>query len=103
MKTTVKKLSDTRIEVTAVLDAEDLKAPREKAIERLAKEVKVEGFRKGKTPAKVAEKYAQIAAAEAAEAAEAQAETEAEAAAEEAQAEATENAEPAEEAPATEA
>ena len=57
MKTTVKKLSDTRIEVTAVLDAEDLKAPREKAIERLAKEVKVEGFRKGKTPAKVAEKF----------------------------------------------
>jgi len=57
MKTTVKKLSDTRIEVTAVLDAEDLKAPREKAIERLAKEVKVEGFRKGKTPAEVAEKF----------------------------------------------
>lgn len=57
MKTTVKKLSDTRIEVTAVLDAEDLKIPREKAIERLAKEVKVEGFRKGKVPTNVAEKF----------------------------------------------
>ena len=57
MKTTVKKLSDTRIEITATLDAEDLKIPREKAIERLAKEVKVEGFRKGKTPADVAAKF----------------------------------------------
>ncbi len=57
MKTTVKKLSDTRIEITATLDAEDLKAPREKAIERLAKEIKVEGFRKGKVPADVAAKF----------------------------------------------
>ena len=57
MKTKVKKISDSRVEITVTLDAEDLKTAREKAIERLAKEVKVEGFRKGKVPTKVAEKF----------------------------------------------
>ena len=57
MKTKVKKISDSRVEITVTLDAKDLRAAREKAIERLAKEVKVEGFRKGKVPTKVAEKF----------------------------------------------
>ena len=57
MKTTVKKLSDTKIEIKITLDAKDLAPAREKAIEQLAKEVKVEGFRKGKVPADVAEKF----------------------------------------------
>ena len=57
MKTKVKKISDSRVEITVTLDAKDLKAACEKAIERLAKEVKVEGFRKGKVPTKVAEKF----------------------------------------------
>ena len=57
MKTTVKKLSDSRIQITVTLDAKDLKPAREKALEKLAKEVKVEGFRKGKVPTEVAAKF----------------------------------------------
>lgn len=57
MKTTVKKLSDSRVEIKVILDAKDLKPAKEKALEKLAKEVKVEGFRKGKVPAEVAKKF----------------------------------------------
>ena len=57
MKTKVKKLSDSRVEITVTLDAKDLKTAQEKALEKLAKEVKVEGFRKGKVPAEVAAKF----------------------------------------------
>ncbi len=57
MKTKAKKLSDTRVEITVTLDAADLKPAREKALKELAKEVKVEGFRKGKVPAEIAEKF----------------------------------------------
>lgn len=56
MKVKSKKLSDTRIEITVTLDANDLKNAREKAIERLSKEVKLEGFRKGKGPRDLVEK-----------------------------------------------
>ncbi|MBQ8156476.1 trigger factor [Candidatus Saccharibacteria bacterium] len=57
MKTKFKKLSDTRVEITVTLDAKDLSAAKEKAVEKLAKEVRVEGFRKGKVPAEVAKKF----------------------------------------------
>lgn len=57
MKTKSKKISDSRIELTVTLDSADLKAAREKALEKLAKEVKVEGFRKGKVPTEVAAKF----------------------------------------------
>lgn len=57
MKTKFKKLSDSRVEITVTLDAKDLKVATEKAIEKLSKEVKVEGFRKGKVPAEVAKKF----------------------------------------------
>ena len=57
MKTKSKKISDTRVELTVTLDAEDLKPAAAKALERLAKEIKVEGFRKGKVPAEVARKF----------------------------------------------
>lgn len=57
MKTKSKKLSDSRIELTVTLDAEDLKPAKEKALEKLAKELKVEGFRKGKVPTEVAKKF----------------------------------------------
>ncbi|MDO4507916.1 MAG: trigger factor [Candidatus Saccharibacteria bacterium] len=57
MKTKFKKLSDSRVEITVTLDAKDLKAAEEKAVEKLAKEIKVEGFRKGKVPAEVAKKF----------------------------------------------
>lgn len=57
MKTTVKKLSDTKITVTVSLDASDLKPACNKALENLAKEIKVEGFRKGKVPTEIAKKF----------------------------------------------
>ena len=57
MKTTVKKLSDTKVEIKVVLDKKDLAAAREKAITRLATEVKIPGFRKGKVPADMAKKH----------------------------------------------
>ena len=56
MKVKSKKLSDTRVEITVTLDKNDLKIAKEKAIERLTKEVKLEGFRKGKAPKNLAEK-----------------------------------------------
>lgn len=57
MKTKSKKLSDSRIELTVTLDAKDLKPAKEKALEKLAKELKIEGFRKGKVPAEIAKKF----------------------------------------------
>lgn len=57
MKTKFKKLSDSRVEITVTLDAKDLKPAAEKALEKLAKEIKVEGFRKGKVPVEVAKKF----------------------------------------------
>ncbi|MBR5647413.1 trigger factor [Candidatus Saccharibacteria bacterium] len=57
MKTKSKKLSDSRVEITVTLDANDLKAAEEKAIEKLSKEIKVSGFRQGKVPADVAKKF----------------------------------------------
>lgn len=56
MKTTTKKLSDTKVELKVTLDAADLKTARAKAVEQLAKEVKLQGFRKGKAPASLVEK-----------------------------------------------
>ena len=57
MKTKLKKLSDSRVEITVTLDAKDLKSASEKALAKLAKEVKVGGFRQGKVPASVAKKF----------------------------------------------
>ena len=57
MKIKSKKLSDSRVEITVTLEAADLKPAREKALEKLAKEISVEGFRKGKTPVEVAAKF----------------------------------------------
>ena len=57
MKTKVKKLSDSRVEITVTLEAEDLKKHVEEALKRLAKEAKVSGFRAGKVPVDVARKF----------------------------------------------
>ena len=57
MKTKVKKLSDSRVEITVTLDSKDLTSAAEKALDKLAKEVRVEGFRKGKVPTEVAKKF----------------------------------------------
>ena len=56
MKTTTKKISDTRVEVTVKLDSSDLKTAREEALNRLAANLKIQGFRKGKAPASLVEK-----------------------------------------------
>lgn len=56
MKITTKNLSDTKVQITVTLDKDDLLDARKKAVERLAKEVKVEGFRSGKAPVELAEK-----------------------------------------------
>ena len=56
MKVTTKKLSDTSVEIKVVLDKNDLKEAEEKAINRLVKDVKIEGFRKGKAPLDIAKK-----------------------------------------------
>jgi trigger factor len=57
MKTKLKKLDGSCVELTATLDAADLKKAEDLAIEELAKEVRVEGFRKGKVPMEVAKKF----------------------------------------------
>ncbi len=57
MKHTLKKLSDTQVEVTVTVSAEDLAEAKTLALKHLSREVKVPGFRKGKVPANVAEKH----------------------------------------------
>lgn len=56
MKTTVKYLSDTKVELTIALDVQELKDAEQVALTKLAKTVKVAGFRAGKVPASVAAK-----------------------------------------------
>lgn len=56
MKVTTKKLSDSSVEIKVVLDKNDLKVAEEKAVNRLVKDVKIEGFRKGKAPLDIAKK-----------------------------------------------
>lgn len=57
MKVKSKKLSDSRVELTVTLEPEDLKVAKEKALLKLSKEIKVEGFRNGKVPVEVAKKF----------------------------------------------
>lgn len=56
MKTSLKKLSDTKVQITITVDAEELAIAEQVATVKLARDVKVPGFRKGKTPAAVAAK-----------------------------------------------
>lgn len=56
MKITVKNLSETRVKLTIKLDASELKDAEQTALVRLAKDMKIQGFRKGKVPASVAAK-----------------------------------------------
>ena len=50
MKTKLKNISDVKVELAISLGAEELKAAEQVALTKLAKEVKIEGFRKGKAP-----------------------------------------------------
>lgn len=56
MNTIVKNLSDTKVELTITLGKEELDAAEKVAISKLAKKMKVSGFREGKVPASVAMK-----------------------------------------------
>lgn len=56
MKRTVKYLTDTRVVLTINLDAKELEAADQVALVKLARNVKVSGFRKGKAPLTVARK-----------------------------------------------
>jgi trigger factor len=57
MKTTVKNLSETKVELTILLGKEELEAAEQVALTKLAKSVKAPGFRKGNVPVNVAKKY----------------------------------------------
>jgi trigger factor len=57
MKTTVKHLSDTKVELTISLGKQELEAAEQVALTKLARDVKAPGFRKGKVPASVAAKH----------------------------------------------
>lgn len=57
MKTHVNHLSATRVQLTITLGKEELEAAEQVALTKLAKTVKVPGFRKGKVPASVAAKH----------------------------------------------
>ena len=57
MKTSVKHLSDTKVELTITLGKPELEAAEQVALSKLAKNIKVPGFRKGKVPASVATKH----------------------------------------------
>lgn len=56
MKTSVKHLSDTKVELTITLGEKELRDAEQVALAKLAKTLKVPGFRKGKVPAAVAAK-----------------------------------------------
>jgi trigger factor len=56
MKHSIKQISDSQVEATASLDANDLAPHHKKAIGKLSKNLKVAGFRAGHVPAEVAEK-----------------------------------------------
>lgn len=57
METTLKQLSDTKVQLTISVAAKELKDAEQVALTKLAKTVKVPGFRAGKVPMSVAEKH----------------------------------------------
>ena len=57
MKTTVKHLSPTKVLLTITLGKTELDAAEQVALTKLAKDMKVAGFRKGKVPVNVAVKH----------------------------------------------
>lgn len=57
MKTTVKYLTETKVQATITVDAAELASAEQVATKKLTNSVKVPGFRKGKVPAAVAVKH----------------------------------------------
>lgn len=62
MNTKVKYLSDTRVTVTITVGAPELAAAEQVALKKLAKDVKVPGFRKGHVPLEVVAKHVEPSA-----------------------------------------
>ncbi|MBI5357721.1 trigger factor family protein, partial [Candidatus Saccharibacteria bacterium] len=56
MHSELKKLSETKIQLTVNAVEEDLKSYKNKALEKLASQVKIPGFRGGKAPISLIEK-----------------------------------------------
>ena len=56
MKTSVKKLSETKVVLTISVGPEELKTAEQVALTKLAKEIKIPGFRKGNIPPSVVAK-----------------------------------------------
>lgn len=56
MKTTVKNISETKVELTITLGVEELAIAEQVATTKLARDIKVSGFRKGKAPLSVVAK-----------------------------------------------
>ncbi len=57
MKHSVKHLSKTRVQVSISVDKDDLATVKPTTLAKMAKQLKIAGFRAGKVPASVAEKY----------------------------------------------
>lgn len=57
MKTTVEQLAKTKVKLTIVLGKQELEAAEQVALSKLARDMKVAGFRKGKVPVNVAAKH----------------------------------------------
>ncbi len=57
MKRTVKRVSDTKVELTITLETTELEAAQQVAAKKLSSKVKVPGFRQGKAPVSVAIKH----------------------------------------------
>ena len=57
MKRVVNKLVNSKYEVTCSFEEKEWKDAQNKAFEKLAKKVKVDGFRQGKVPMEIAKKH----------------------------------------------
>lgn len=60
MKSTKKKISDTKVELKVTLDAADLERARTAVLADLAKNLKIQGFRKGKAPISMVEQSVSV-------------------------------------------
>lgn len=56
MKTVTKYLTDTKVEMTISVTSEELSSAKQVALSKIARDLKVPGFRKGKVPIEVAKK-----------------------------------------------
>ena len=53
IKTTIKKLDKSEVEIIGVLEVTEFEKYEEKALERIGERTELQGFRKGKAPASI--------------------------------------------------